>query len=246
MTRARVGLLGLCVAVLGLMALAASSASAAPEWLILDGKAVPQTAAKLPVTVVSEAEKSSFAWLFKLVGINAKVLCTVFTYGGAKLESGGTLTNGGSFTLTGCTVPMPAGNICTVKSPGSAVGTIVTKELKGALQTSGEVLIEPKTGTVFAELVFEGKECTLPEGAQALNGVLWLKDCENEAETHLIKHLMNESKVKFRKNAKGELTLGTLWMGKDTEEHLEISSEGSWWWFLAGAHANLPWSFMLV
>ena len=98
MTRSRMGLLGLCVVVLGLMAFTAGPASAA-EWLILnsDGSTV-NTAAKLPATVVGDfEEKTDGTLLTRLVGIELNLLCTKFTLTGAKLESGGKVTAG--FTI---------------------------------------------------------------------------------------------------------------------------------------------------
>lgn len=188
MFRSRLGLLGLCVMVLGLMAFMPSSASATPEWLILTSGGIPKTAAELPAEAVVNNE-TTWQWFLRLIGLEIKVSCTSSSVTGMKLETGGKLTNGSRFTLTGCTVPTPTG--CTVKSAGGAVGTIATLELKGQLQTNGEILLEPKTGTVIAELVFEGASCPLPTGVnEPINGVIWYKDCEGKFATHLVKHLM--------------------------------------------------------
>lgn len=223
MSRSRLGLISLCVVVLGLLAFAASSASAA-EWLILNSKGEVKTAAEMPVELAGEFDTPNGTLDTHLTGIHIEVQCTKATLLGMKLEGEGKITNGSKAKYESCTVPTPVGKICTVKSPGAAVGTITTKELKGQLQTNGEILIEPKTGTVLAELVFEGAECTLPEGAQAINGVLWLRDCEGKPETHLVKHLIVES------TAHGH----TLFIGADTAEHLETTVKGGGWIFLAG------------
>ena len=235
MLRSKLGLLGLCALALGLMAFVTSSASAA-EWLILESnKTTVNTAAKLPASIVGEfEEKTDGTLLTHLVGIELNILCTAFTLTGTKLEGGGLLTNGGTVTFTGCTVPTSAD--CKVNSPGQAVGTIVSKAVKGTLQTNGEVLIEPKTGTVLIELVLSGELCLFSNlGTQTINGVLWIVDAK--AKTHEVKHLISESKAKFSGKQ------GTLWIGKDTAEHLETSIDGSAWAFLTGAtHSGLAFA----
>jgi hypothetical protein len=244
MLRSKLGLLGLCALALGLMAFMTSSASAA-EWLILNSKAEKKTATELPAEVIGEFEAGTDGTLLtKLVGIALQVLCTKFTLTGTKLEGGGKLTTGGTVTFTGCTVPVPAGNICTVHSPGQAVGTVVSNKGKGTLQTNGEVLIEPESAAEgFAKLVFEGAECPFANlGTQTVNGTLWIKDCEGKAKEHLIKHLIEESKAHYTKDAKGVVRLGTLFIGKDNEEHLETYIDGSAWAFLTGAHTGLAFA----
>jgi hypothetical protein len=240
MLRSKLGLLSLCALALGLMAFA-SSAQAAPEWLILtvkdpEGPHVAKTAAELPAAINLELEENMGTLLTKLTGLAVSVLCTGASLQGAKLEGGGKVTEGFMATFTGCTVPVPAGNICTVKSVGSAVGTILTLELKGQLQANGEVLIQPKVaGGAFVHLIFEGATCTLPtEVQQLINGVLWIKDCENMAELHLVKHLIIESREHGN----------TLFVGSDTAEHLETRLDGSAWTFLIGEHLGLLWGAM--
>lgn len=232
MHRSRLILLSLCAMTLSLMAFAASSASAAPEWLILTSGGVAETGTKLPAQLVGEFEKDG-TLLTKLIGLNISILCTALTITGMKLEASGALTNGFSITFTGCTVPTPTG--CTVSSAGSATGTIQTLPLKGQLQTNGEILIQPKTGTTLAEFVWAGATCPLPTGVnEPINGVLWLKDCEGKAATHLVKHLLVES------TAHGH----TIFIGKDTAEHLETLLDGSVNVFLTGVHAGLAWGAM--
>jgi hypothetical protein len=243
MSRSRLGLLGLCVMVLGLMAFAASSASAA-EWLILNGKGEVKTAKELPATIAGDfEEKTDGTFLTKLVGLAVSVLCTLFALENAQLQGGGTVAPGFTVFFTGCTVPVPGPGLCTVHSPALANGNILTLELKATLQANGEVLIEPKVaGAALADLIFEGPECPLPTGAaQAVNGVVWLKDCEAKITTHLVKHLFEESKAHYTKDVKGVVRLGTMFIGKDTEEHLETYLDGSGWVFLSGAHAGLSW-----
>lgn len=237
MLRSKPGLLGLCMMALSLMAIAANSASAAVEWLILDKSGTALNASALPAEIVGELENNDGTLLTKLIGLEISVLCTSATLTGTKLEGGGKLTNGGKVTFGGCTVPTPTG--CTVSSVGAATGTIQSLAGKGQLQTNGETLIEPSTGITFAELVFAGATCPLPTGVgEPINGKLWIKDCEKQAATHLVKHLISES-LEHHTGTGGKL--GTLWIGKDTEEHLETRIDGSVEVFLAGAHNGLSW-----
>lgn len=233
MSRLKLSLLSLCVMALSLMAFAASSASAA-EWLILNSKGEVKTAKELPAEVAGELEKD-VTLLTNLIGLKVSVLCTKVALAGTKLEGGGKLTVGFKLTYTGCTVTAPLE--CTVRSPGSAAGTVVTRELLGLLQPNGEVLIEAKTaGGPLAELLFEGLGCALPTGVvEPINGVVWVKDCQGKVETHLIKHLIEES------TAHGH----TMWIEKHKVDHLETLIEGSALVFLAGAHAGLAWGATL-
>lgn len=236
MTRSKLGLLGLCVVALSLMAFATSSASAA-EWLILNAKGEAKTAKELPATIAGDfEEKTDGTLLTKLVGLAVSVLCTLFTFENAQIQGGGAVSPGFTVSFTGCTVPVPGPGLCTVHSPALANGNILTLELKGQLQANGEVLIEPKVaGAALADLEFLGVECPLPQGVIPVNGVFWAKDCENKITEHLVKHLFVES------TAHGH----TMWVGKDTVEHLETSTDGSGWVFLAGPHVGLPWGGMI-
>jgi hypothetical protein len=240
MLRSKLGLLSLCALALGLMAFAGSAQ--ASEWLILTGKEgeshVLKTATELPAEVKLALENEMGTLLTHLSGLAVSVLCTGAGLENTQLEGGGKLTEGGKVTFTGCTVPVPAGEICTVKSKGGTVGTIKTLEGKGQLEKEGDTKISPKTGETFAELVFGGEKCTLPtEVSEPIHGVLWIKDCELNAskeskiKEHLIEHLIIED------TSKGH----TLWIGSDTAEHLETSIDGSAWAKLAGGHVGLLW-----
>lgn len=94
---------------------------------------------------------------------------------------------------------------------------------------------EAKKVGVLAELEFKGAECVLSSSKTLIKGALWLKDCENKVETHLVKHLFEES------TAHGH----TLWVGTDTAEHLETNLDGSAFVTLTGAHTGLSWGAML-
>lgn len=230
MLRSKLGLLGFCVAMLGLMVFSPTSASAA-EWLILTAGGINKTATELPASLTSELENSMGTVLTKLIGIPISLLCTGITFSNLILQGGGQLSTGWTTTFTGCTMPTPSG--CEVKSPGQPVGTVVSKKLKGKAESSGEIKIEPETaGGPIAEIVFSGATCPLPTGVnEPINGVIWWTDCENKETEHLERHLWVES------TAHGK----TLFIGKDTAEHLETAFDGSILVKLSGAHSNLKW-----
>jgi hypothetical protein len=229
------------------MAFAASSASAA-EWLILNAKGEVKTANELNVSFVGEVEPKTHITMHIHFIISFGILCNAPSLKGAKLVGGGAISSGGKVVFSGCTVvEEPSGKAlsdCTVSNPGGTTGTIESNEGKGQLQSNGEILIESnktviegtKTVGVLAELKFGGLECPLKSfGTQPIKGVLWFKDCEGKAETHLVKHLIVES------TAHGH----TWWMNTDNAEHLETSISGSVLVFLAGEHEGLPWGVML-
>jgi hypothetical protein len=248
MSRSKLGLLGLCVMALSLMAFAADSASAA-EWLILNSGGAVKTAKDLNASIVGEIEpKTDSTLLTKLFSLSIGVLCTGLTLSNAKLVGGGGISSGLQLVYTGCTVvEEPDGSAlldCVVNSPGAATGTVASNQSKGQLQTNGEILIESnktvvegtQTVGVLFELQFGGRNCPLRLfGTQLIKGVLWIKDCEGKVGTHLVKHLIVES------TAHGH----TLWLGTDSPEHLETSIDGSALVFLAGAHAGLSWGATL-
>jgi hypothetical protein len=237
MTRSKLGLLGLCVAVLGTMAMFANSAQAALSWLILD--ATLTTATYLLAKVASERDNVDISLKTKLLGLVLTFTCTNSEPIGANLEPIGTVTEGFKIKFTGCeaygagTLGEPLG--CQVRSAGQAVGTVVTEELKGGLELHAQSTIllfkiEPKVaGGPLVTIKTEG--CAIPE-SNPVNGVVYLKDCEGFATTHRIKHLVEQ----------GPLT--SLYLGKHTVEHLETSILGSSWVLLGGEHNGRLFSGM--
>ena len=223
------------------MAISASSAQAALSWLVLNSAGT--TASELKAELLGEKDSAHLSLSKKLLGIKGVITCTNFELIGFNLEAGGTLTNGGKVKFTGCEIfesaPLTGAFGCHVHSAAQAAGTILSGELKGQLVLheikagEKEVLtkIEPKTGTTLGTILTE--KCVLPE-TNPVNGVLYLKDCEKAATTHLVKHLFEQ----------GPLT--SLFIGTDTAEHLETSFIGSGWIKLGGAHAGLKWAAMDV
>ena len=260
MLRSKLGLLGLCAMVLGVMAISASAAQASLfEWLVLS-KDGTQTftkfgngAGQLLVEVRGELEGASASLLTHVVGLSVEITCTSASLIGVHLAEEGKLTEGGKVQFGECEAyslnakgELEAALGCNVHSPATAIGSksILTNEGKGALLlhtykidepepgvkvelTELVTKIEPKTGESFVTILTEG--CALPE-SNTINGKLFLKDCELKAETHQVKHLIEQ----------GPLTV--LWIGKDTVEHLQTSIDGSAWVSLGGAHVGFPWA----
>jgi hypothetical protein len=242
MTRSKLGLLGLCAVVLGMMVISAASAQA-EDWLVLNAAGTVATLIEEPggvlnlkAEVTGEIDTPKLTLLTHLVGLTVSLTCTNFTTSGIFLKGSGKLSEGGKVVFTGCTVSAAG---CTVKSPGRATGTVESEEFKGEIvlhelenKTKDVLLkIEPKTaGGSFLTLRFEG-ECSLPE-SNKLTGTIFFKDCEGFATTHKVKHLIEQ----------GPLT--SLSVGADTKEHLETGIDGSAWVKLTGAHLNLAWSAM--
>jgi len=222
MLRSKLGLLGLCTMVLGIMAMSASAAHAVPlyTWLVLHTPGGVVLEVTEPLPVVSEPDTKELTLLTHLVGLSVSVSCTNSELSGISLEKEGTLTKGGKVVFTGCKVSTAG---CKVKSPGAAEGTVVAQG-KGHLllhepspgKTELLTQLEPEeAGGTFATLRFEG-ECALPE-SNKVTGSLWVKDCEGKGEVHAVKHLIIQ----------GPLT--SLSVGADTKEHLETSIDGSLW-----------------
>ncbi len=246
MTRTRLGLLGLCAMIFGVMAVSAGSAQASLfQWLILDESGSNPT--ELKALLAGETDSEHLTLVTHLLSRTFWITCTNFKVEGVNLEAEGTLTSGGRVTFTGCEAygsgPLTEPLGCNVNSPTTAPGseTVISEEGKGALllhefevkgvkKTKLVTKIEPKTGELFADV--ETEECIMPEHNQ-VHGKLFIEDCLGQAETHAVKHLIEEEEV-----------LTELWVGKKTAEHLETFIEGSAWVFLVGSHEGLAWDGM--
>jgi hypothetical protein len=261
MIRSKLGLLGLCAMVLGVMAISASGAQAAGSWLVLNSTKTAETKVELvggvvnlPATLSGKVDTPEPKLLTHLLGLTVTVTCKKFTTAGISLSFEGKLSEGGTVVFEECSVIAkdkngnPSGE-CTVKTAGQAIGKIVSEEGKGELvlhELAGgakDVLtkIEPKTaGGAFATLLFapttSESTCLLP-ASNPVKGVLFVKDCKeggNGAEEFAVEHLIEQ----------GPLT--SLFVGSDTVEHLETSIDGSAWVFLTGSHNELSWRAMEV
>jgi hypothetical protein len=234
MMRSKLGLIGLCVAVLGVMAFSASAAQAeaGANWLILTSGGVVKTGGELHATVSGELENNAGSLLTTVLGVEMQLLCTAVTLIGVSIEGSGSVTNGGRAKFTGCSMDLngsPAPE-CEAHSSGSAVGTIEINAVKGLLVSVGgenRILIEPKEGETFVNLN-NGEEC--PFESIPIHGKLYFKDCENKLSTHLTTHLFEEDPVH-----------SDLWVLNKTAEH-KATTDGSALASLSAAHTGLKWS----
>ena len=257
MIRTKLGLLGLCAVMLGMMAMSTSAAQAAFSWLVLNATGTVNTEVievggivNLLARVEGEKDSADLTLLTKLLKLMISVTCTNFSLSNVNLEKLGTLSLGKA-GFTGCEVysgaALESKLPCTVKTAGAATGTIDSANATSKLvlhtffdhigpieiELWKEVLIEvkPDIGTTFATLLFEGAECSLP-ASNPVTGSVFLKDSLGQTTTFAEKHLIEQ----------GSLTLLTV--GSDTAEHLETSLIGPVWVKLGGAHTGLKFAGM--
>jgi hypothetical protein len=238
MIRAKLGLLVLCVSVLGMTTVSASAARAevGSKWLILTSGGVVKTGTELPAPLAGEVENKDVSILTKILGFSTRYLCTGMTFSGTKLEQEGSLTKGGKIIFTGCKgfISNKEETSCAPHSPGAAVGTIETNKLKFLLVLIGgakRVRVESEVeGGAFVTIESGGEECVLPK--IPIFGKLYFKDCKGDTalSEHLEVHLWEEDTVNSR-----------IWVINDTAEHLETSIDGSFLIFLTGADKGLRW-----
>jgi hypothetical protein len=230
MMRAKLGLLGLCAVVLGLMAFSASPAHAA-KWLILNAKGELKTGTELKATFSAELEDVHVTVLVPdILGAHFSFLCSAKELIGA-LGSDGSVLSGLKALFKGCKVLLDGtlNEACEPHSAGSPVGTVETASLKGLLVSVGgaaRIRIEPETGETFANINM-GEECPIGE-TLPVKGVLYLVD--NALATHSVRHLST-----------GDLVNTDLWVLNKILAH-KIIITGASEMFLTGAHKGLKWS----
>jgi hypothetical protein len=241
MTRTKLGLLGLCAVVFGLMAFNAAAVQAEPgaQWLLAEAvgeKLIPFLEAELGLkkdsAVITLHAKLSGGTEFLLLCANLEAI-------GIKLTAGGS-SSSGQIKFTGCKVDLngvvsPA---CEPKDAVGGKGTIITKKSHGLivlhiLKPSGEkdenVLLLPDVGKTFATLEL-GAECSVGSKVNVIGEHILLEDCEHLFLKHLVEHLFQ-----------GNQELSLLWIISETEEH-KTSILGSAWAFLTGKHEGLKFS----
>ena len=244
--RTKLGLLGLCAVVVGIMSMSAGAAQGATlSWLILNS--THTTATELKALLVGTKD-TDLTLLAELAGLKVTITCGKFALNGVNLEVGGKLTEGGKVSFSECAI-YKKGTLeekdtrCTVKSAGAAAGTIETGEGKGELVLIGGVVetkVEPKAGPTgtFATIRFEGAECPYPESNQ-VHGTLVLKDCLGIPTTHKVTHLVE-----------GDALNTLLYVGGHSAKQLEVTKiHGSAFISLGkGAvdHTGLEWAAMDV
>jgi hypothetical protein len=231
MIRTRIGLLGLCAMMLGVMAFSASAAQAEPGafWLVNKAK-LPE--ALLP-TIAATLENSMGTLLGELVGIKFHILCT-----GAELKEFHLVAPAGALgfgRFTGCTAlklnaaggtePLLECRI-TETALGGTVGAIITSKIKGLIvlhEGEGAVKFEPEAGVTLAIIHFE-EGCLIGESFK-IGGVFAAKDCQKAFLTDQVTHLFEELKA-----------LTSLFLNGNKEK--VVTTDGSANATLSGAHAG--------
>ena len=240
MVRTKLALLGLCVAMIGTMAMYASTAQGSTlSWLILNSSHTIAT--ELKAELIGKIDSSSIKLDTEVAGLTPLVTCNAFAFTSLFFAAAGQFIAAGAILLSGCVLVNHKEEKynCTVKTGGSAVGTIKTGELKGGLVLVGSELLmklEPTLGPTgnFATMRFEGAECPLPESNQ-LHGTLYLKDAQGFATKHKLEHLLESASPT------------ALYIGGHSAKQLEITKiQGSIWVLLGGEHKGLEWSAMDV
>jgi hypothetical protein len=236
MIRTKLGLLGLCAVVFGVMAFSATAAQAevGAKWLVLktEGGAL-LTEAEIETNkerLVGEIENKTASLLAKVLGLKIEILCTAGELVDALLGASGSVKTGAKVKFTGCVAREANAGLallsgCLPHSSGSPTGTVETKFGHALVElhtlTSGVkhdvTKILPDSGEEFADILL-GEECSIGEKLPVF-GKLVLWDCLEEGKgalKHLVTHLVTEFKP-----------LTKLFVISDTAEHLETSLDGS-------------------
>lgn len=240
MIRTKLGLLGLCAVVFGVMAFSASAAQAetGARWLVLKtigGGGGLFTDAEIEAgkeRFEGEVENKTASLLSKVLGIKIQILCTKGTLVDALLAANASVKAGAKVKFENC-IALEAGTSnplsgCHPHSAGQS-------ELSGVVETNtGHALFELFTlgngtkdeitliipdnvGQEFVNMLM-GEECSIGEEIPVF-GKLALWDCLEEGKgalTHLVTHLVTEFKPATH-----------LYLISDTAEHLETSLDGS-------------------
>jgi hypothetical protein len=236
MIRTRLGLLGLCAVVLGLMAFGTTAAQAevGAKWLFAQ-KGGSELFAFLEASIGAEAETTQVLHS-KIAGVAVLWECKKLATVNTKLTANGSISKG-KIKYSEChtflngvlsipCLPIAGGTQPDVIETLDLHGLIVLHELASGVKDD-IVKILPVSGEVFAHIEM-GDNCAIGENVLVL-GSATLKDCENLALTHFVKHLVEV----------GPLT--ELWTISKTAEHI-ATVLGSAWTFLTGAHEGFKWS----
>jgi hypothetical protein len=253
MTRTKLGLLGLCAVVFGLMAFS-TAAQAEGVWLILDpGNPTPLT--NLPAIVELEKDKSlqgieHYVLHAEILKIKVLFLCTNIKLDNAVIYGAGAIgqavneEKGTRVLFTGCKTELNGSSApeCTPKDPTLGEGSISTKALH-ALAALHELTSDKVKDDIIKVLPDEGKTlativlpagCPIGTSVPVLSPLFALQDCEKMALVHLVKHLLEEFPP-----------LTALFVISETAEHA-ATLLGSFWAKLGGAHAGLAWSISIL
>jgi hypothetical protein len=228
--------IGLCLmAALGIMASAASAqAESGAHWNV---NGSPISAILLPE--VQASLENGTGSLLTQVGLNAvKILCTAMEFEEADFKpEGGSL---GRAKFSGCDTFLN-GTLaikCLPKSPGQALGTILTNLLKDLIvlhpavsATEGYDRVEPDSGEPDPQFVniLLGATCAIGS-EMPVYGKFTAKDCNNEGRVEKVTHLYEEFAPLT------DLRVFTALTGP------RATIDGSANISLTGAHVGLRWS----
>jgi hypothetical protein len=243
MTRTRLGLLGLCAMVFGLMAFSAAAAQAevGAQWLLAEKAPGTKLVAFLEAEIGLRKETNGILHS-KIAGIAVLFECTELSLvGNPKLKANGSISTG-KIKFTGCDtflngvlskpcLPEGGGVADVIETLNLHALIILHKLASGEVDDLLSVLpddVNGKPSEVFAHIEL-GPECAIGENVLVV-GKATLKDCEGLALTHLVEHLVEL----------GPLT--ELWVTQNkTAEHV-ATILGSAWGFLTGAHTGMKFS----
>jgi hypothetical protein len=235
MTRTKLGLLGLCAMLFGLMALNVAGANAAVQWLFAEKGAGTNLVPFLEAEIDLKKDSPVYVLHSEILKLKFLLLCTELS-ADAKLITAGRIAEGGKVLFKGCTTDIN-GSVAPECEPSDKVtgaGTISTLPLHGVLALhEGEdiVVILPDLNAVEPVFAHIELPAPCPIGTIVLViGKLALKDCQKLALTHLVEHLVEAFEP-----------LTKLWVISLTEEH-KATLLGSAWAFLKGAHLGLKFS----
>jgi hypothetical protein len=238
MTRSRLGLLGLCVVMLGTMALSAGAAQAevGSKWLFAQRPPQTELVPFLESSLGFEAD-TTIVKHTKIAGISVLFECKKMASVSATLKANGSIGNGAKIKYSECITKLNGATSapCTPKAGGTETGVINSQPLHALIELhelvggvkDDLIKVLPDSGTTI--LIIEmSSECAIGTKVPIF-GNLTYKDCEGAFLTHLVKHLLEV----------GPLT--ELWAISKTAEHV-VTVLGSWWAFLTGAHEGMKWS----
>ena len=237
MTRTKLGLLGLCAVLFGLMAFSTSAhATAGAKWLILTSGGVLKEGSTLHASLGLEKDSPTLVLHSEILKIKVLFLCTELKAVNAKLLANGSIgkeegaVSGSQLLFSGCTTDLNgmAAPECTPSDPTDGAGKLVTKFLHGliVLGAAKEDLVQiiPDVGKTYITLPLPAA-CPIGTSVPII-GELFLKDCENLMLTHVVKHLL-------------ETGPGTkLFTISETAEHASTLL-GSAWAFLISSGAEV-------
>jgi hypothetical protein len=250
MIRTKLGLLGLCAMVLGLMVFGTVGAQAevGAKWLILNKAGEVKQGSTLHASVQLKTDVAGVLHS-EILKIKVLFLCGKIEALNAKLQEEGIIGKevvtvgglkegrGSQVKFSECVTDLNGtpNALCIPTDPVGGAGTIITNLLHALLKLhegndivkvlpdSGETFVTPKTGPAT------GNECPIGTSVPVI-GSLAFKDCENLALAHLVEHLLEVF-----------TPLTKLWTISKTTEH-QTTLLGSAWARLTGEHEGLKWS----